>query len=46
LALAALLALQSPAALDAAEALSGICTRHGLDREARVLTQWIDARSS
>ena len=35
LALAAILALRSPAALDAAETLASICQRHGLDREAR-----------
>jgi hypothetical protein len=44
LALAALLALAGPAASSGVEALLGICTRHGLDREARVLTAWLKER--
>ena len=46
LSFAALSALKSAAAVDAAEALAGICERHGLEREARVLADSIDARSS
>src|SRR3954454_12731167 len=44
LALAALTALKSPAAANAAEALAGLGERHALDREARVLAEWAAAR--
>jgi hypothetical protein len=45
LAFAALVALPGPAAVGAAETLARICQCHGLEREGRVLSDWIDARS-
>jgi hypothetical protein len=37
-------ALPGPGAINAAETLAGICERHALDQEARVLARWADAR--
>lgn len=44
LALAALNALPGRGATSAAQALAALCEQHGLDRELRVLEQWIDGR--
>jgi hypothetical protein len=44
LALAALNALPTRAADSGAQALAAVCERHGLDAEARLLHDWLDAR--
>jgi hypothetical protein len=44
LALAALNALPGPGYENAAHALAGLCERHGLDMEARVVEEWLEAR--
>jgi hypothetical protein len=46
LALAALNALTGPGYESAAQALAAVCERHGLEMEARVISDWLDARSS
>jgi hypothetical protein len=46
LAIAALNALPGTGAESATPALAAICRRHGLDREARVLEDWFESRSS
>ena len=46
LALAALNALPGPGVGSAGQALAAVCARHGLDREARVIEDWLAARSS
>lgn len=46
LALAALNALPGPGVGSAAQALAAVCVRHGLDREARVIEDWLAARSA